>query len=241
MASTAETLLIIHDLLLAAYGPQRWWPAETPFEVCVGAILTQNTNWGNVEKAIAALKGEGLLTPSSLGDASPERLAQLIRPAGYFNLKSHRLREFVRFLLTRYGGSLDEMFDGDWREVRRELLAVDGIGPETADAMLLYGGGRPTFVVDAYTRRLVGRLGMLPEGSGYEEVRQLFMEQLPADAGLYNEYHALIVRHAKERCFKVSVARLCAGCPLMLGGRCLHPVSTLLLGQVEGGICLAEE
>jgi endonuclease-3 related protein len=229
MASTAETLLGIHDLLLDAYGPQGWWPAESPFEVCVGAILTQNTSWGNVEKAIRALKGARILSPSALADVPPARLAQLIRPAGYFNLKSQRLREFVRFLRERYGGSLEEMFARDWRELRSELLAVKGIGPETADVILLYGGGEPTFVVDAYTRRFVGRVGLLPEGSGYDVTRQLFMENLPADAGLYNEYHALIVRHAKERCRKVLLAGLCAGCPLMPGGRCLHPVSSLLL------------
>jgi endonuclease-3 related protein len=241
MASTEETLLSIHDLLLAAYGPQGWWPAETPFEVCVGAILTQNTNWANVEKAIVALKGEGLLSPRALADVSLERLAQLIRSAGYFNLKSGRLKEFVRFLLERYRGSLEEMFARDWRELRGELLAVKGIGPETADAILLYGGGQPTFVVDTYTRRLVGRVGVLPEGRGYDGIRQLFMDHLPADAGLYNEYHALIVRHAKERCRKVLLARLCAGCSLMLNGRCLHPVSSLLLGQVEGAVRFAEE
>ncbi len=227
-----ETLLRIFGLLLARYGPLHWWPAETPFEVCVGAILTQNTNWGNVEKAIANLKREGLLTPRALRDLPLERLAAVIRPSGFFNVKSVRLKEFITWLYDRHGGSLERMFAGDWRELREELLRVRGIGRETADSILLYAGHKPTFVVDAYTARLFSRLGLVREGAGYEELRALFMENLSGDAALFNEYHALIVRHGKEHCRKKP---RCAGCPLhflCLESHCLHPVAPVLLGPV---------
>lgn len=201
----------IFDLLFASYGPRHWWPAETPFEVCVGAILTQNTNWGNVERAIANLKGEGLLTPEALREVTRERLATTIRPAGFFNVKSVRLKGFVDWLFTRYGGSLDRMFAGDWRPLREELLTVPGIGRETADSILLYAGGKPTFVVDAYTKRLCAALGLCAPDVSYEELRALFMDQLAADPPLYNEYHALIVEHGKRHCRK---RPRCGGCPL---------------------------
>jgi len=204
-------LLEIFDTMLDAYGPRFWWPAETPFEVCVGAILTQNTNWGNVEKAIANLKREGLLSPEGLRDVPVERLAELIRPAGYFNVKSGRLKDFIVWLFAEYGGSLDRMFHGDWRVLREELVKVRGIGPETCDSILLYAGHRPSFVVDAYTKRLFSRLGLISESAAYEDVRSLFMTNLPDDRELYNEYHALIVQHCKERCRKKP---LCEACPL---------------------------
>jgi endonuclease-3 related protein len=203
------TLLCIFDLLHDRYGPLNWWPADTPFEVCVGAILTQNTSWGNVEKAIANLMRERLLTPRALHDISPERLAAVIRPAGFLNLKSARLKSFIGWLQERYGGDLERMFRTDWRELREELLTIKGIGRETADAMLLYAGRQPTFVVDAYTVRLFSRLGLVREDAGYEEVRSLFMEHLPGDPVLFKEYHALIVRHGKEHCRKKA---RCAGC-----------------------------
>lgn len=206
-------LLEIFDILHAAYGPRHWWPADTPFEVCVGAILTQNTNWGNVEKAIANLKREGLLSPEALRDVPADSLAEAIRPAGYYNLKSLRLKDFVGYLWERHGGSLERMFAGDWRELREELLGVRGIGPETADSILLYAGGKPTFVVDAYTKRLFTALGILNESAGYEEVRNLFMANLSPDVRLFNEYHALIVEHGKHHCRK---RPLCAGCGLHL-------------------------
>ena len=201
----------IFHLLLDAYGPRSWWPAETPFEVCIGAILTQNTSWGNVELAIANLKREGVVTPEGLRCLPEERLASLIRPSGSYNIKSRRLRSFLSHLFTRYDGSLERMFRRPWRELREELLEVPGIGRETADAILLYAGGQPTFVVDAYTGRLFCRLGIIGEQAGYEEIRALFMESLPTDAPLYNEYHALIVQHGKEHCRK---RPLCDGCPL---------------------------
>lgn len=207
-------LLEIFDTLLDAYGPRFWWPAETPFEVCVGAILTQNTNWGNVEKAIANLKSAGVLSPEGVRDVPVQQLAGLIRPAGYFNVKSARLKDFIGWLHREHGGSLDAMFDIDWHLLREELLKVRGIGPETCDSILLYAGRKPSFVVDAYTRRLFFRLGVIRESAGYDEVRTLFMDNLPPDTGLYNEYHALIVEHCKERCRK---RPLCSDCPLLPG------------------------
>ena len=211
MKMMKETLLRIFDLLLEKYGPLGWWPADSPFEICVGAILTQNTNWLNVEKAIANLKQEKLLTPHGLRDLPLERLAAVIRPAGFFNVKSVRLKWFINWLYDSYGGSLERMFSADWRELREEMLLVKGIGRETADSMLLYAGHKPTFVVDAYTVRLFSRLGLVRENGGYEEIRSLFMDNLPGDAGLFNEYHALIVRHGKEHCRK---KQHCAGCVL---------------------------
>ncbi len=205
------TIPEVFDLLFQYYGPLAWWPAETPFEVCVGAILTQNTAWSNVEKAIFTLKQANLLTPDGIRQVRVERLAGLIRPAGYFNLKSSRLKDFVTWLFERYGGSLELMFSGDWQELRRELLEVRGIGPETCDSILLYAGGKPSFVVDAYTRRLFHRLGLLPERIGYDEIRSQFQSYLPADRHLFNEYHALIVEQCKLFCRKKPV---CRGCPL---------------------------
>ncbi|WP_298438303.1 endonuclease III domain-containing protein [Geobacter sp.] len=208
-----EQLREIFNLLLDRYGPRHWWPAETPFEVCVGAILTQNTNWGNVEKAIANLKRERLLSPEALRELPAERLAEVIRPAGFFNVKGARLKEFVGFLFARYGGSLERMLGGEWQELREELLGVRGIGRETADSILLYAGGKPTFVVDAYTRRLFSALGLVDPRADYEAVRALFMENLPPDVPLFNEYHALIVEHCKEHCRKTP---RCGGCRLHL-------------------------
>lgn len=205
--------MAVYDQLFAAYGPRHWWPADTPFEVCVGAILTQNTNWGNVEKAIVRLKAAGLLSPEGLRDVSVAELAETIRPAGYYNVKSSRIKDFVGFLFGRFGGSLERMFGGEWRELRRELLAVRGIGRETADSILLYAGKKPSFVVDAYTKRLFSALGLVASTADYESVRSLFMDNLPEDTALFNEYHALIVEHCKRHC--TSRPR-CSGCGLHL-------------------------
>jgi len=222
--ATNAALLNVFSRLLDHYGPLRWWPAETPFEVCVGAILTQNTNWSNVEKAISALKQTDVLTPEGVHAVDTKQLAMLIRPSGFFNVKSRRLKEFINWLFDRYDGSLERMFAADWRILRVELLAVRGIGPETCDSILLYAGGKPTFVVDAYTRRLFHRLGMLSERAGYEETRALFMENLPPDAALFNEYHALIVEQCKQFCR--SKPR-CAGCPLASECCCLQDIPKL--------------
>lgn len=210
MPRRREQLMELFDALFKRYGALNWWPADTPFEVCVGAILTQNTNWGNVEKAIANLKREGLLSVEAIRDTQPERLAGLIRPSGFFNVKTVRLKWFVEWLVTRHG-SLDAMFAGEWRTLRDELVRVPGIGPETCDSILLYAGGKPSFVVDAYTRRLFSRLGLVREQDGYNEVRALFMEHLPTDVPLFNEYHAQIVEHCKRHCRKTPA---CDGCPL---------------------------
>jgi endonuclease-3 related protein len=198
--------------LFDSFGPLHWWPAETPIEVCVGAILTQNTAWTNVEKAICALKQEGLMTPAALHGCCTEELARLIRPAGYFNVKSRRLKDFTTWLFHEYQGSLECMFSEDWRKLRAELLKVRGIGPETADSILLYAGNKPTFVVDAYTCRLFSRLGLLSPGAGYEETRTYFMTTLPEDVPLFNEYHAQIVEQCKRFCRKTT---RCGDCPLL--------------------------
>ena len=207
---TRTRLMELFDTLLKRYGARHWWPADTPLEVCVGAILTQNTNWLNVEKAIVNLKREGLLSVDALFDIDQERLAELIRPSGFFNVKSARLKVFVGWLLERYG-SLDAMFSVEWRALREELVAVRGIGPETCDSILLYAGEKPSFVVDAYTRRLLSRLGLVREEDDYHQVRALFMDLLPPDVQLFNEYHALIVEQCKRHCRKKPA---CDGCPL---------------------------
>ncbi len=207
-----KSLMAIYESLLACYGKRHWWPAENSFEVCIGAILTQNTNWGNVEKAIGNLKKAGLLSATALRDVPAEQLAETIRPAGYFNVKSRRLKEFVDWLFQKYEGSLELMFTGDWHELRGELLKVRGIGPETCDSILLYAGNKPSFVVDAYTRRVFSYLGYVSEKDDYEKVRALFMENLPGDAELFNEFHALIVQHCKVHCRKRSI---CSGCSLV--------------------------
>ena len=228
--STFHNLDDLFRMLLDVYGPRSWWPAETPFEVCVGAILTQNTNWGNVEKAITNLKREGVLTPEGLRVITEGHLAALIRPSGYFNVKSRRLKSFIRHLFQQYDGCLDSMFFQSWRELREELLGISGIGRETADSILLYAGHQPTFVVDAYTKRLISRLGLIGGNAGYEEVRALFMENLPLDTTLYNEYHALIVHHGKERCRKKP---LCEGCPLASRCRWSYGTRTQENGSIQ--------
>jgi endonuclease-3 related protein len=211
LSPTGERLKAVFLQLLEHFGPRFWWPAETPFEVCIGAILTQNTAWTNVEKAISALKGARVLTMEGIEAIETGRLAELIRPAGYYNVKSARIKGFVRWLRECHNGSLDVLFSGEWRDLRTELLKVHGIGPETCDAILLYAGNKPTFVVDAYTRRLFHRLGLLPADAGYDETRLLFMEHLPGDAVLFNEYHALIVEQCKTFC---RTRPLCTACPL---------------------------
>lgn len=213
-----ERLLEIYRTLLDTYGPRGWWPGEGPFEVMVGAILTQNTAWRNVERALGNLKNAGVLSPAGLRTLPPERLEQLLRPAGYFRVKARRLRALLDYLHQKHGDDPASLARGDLETLRRELLGVHGVGPETADSILLYAAGHPTFVVDAYTRRLLGRLGLVPEKADYEEVRALFMAHLPHDPALFNEYHALIVHHGKERCRRREPR--CEQCPLL--ERCVH-------------------
>jgi endonuclease III related protein len=191
-------LLAVYERLLEAYGPQYWWPAETPFEVMVGAILTQNTAWTNVERALERLKGHIALAADAIVALPLDRLAERLKPAGYFNVKACRLQSFCASFLAAGGmASLGAMETG---ALRRWLLAVPGIGPETADDILLYAFQRPVFVVDAYTRRIFGRLNLRRVDEDYEAVRRVFETELPADVALFNEYHALIVVHGKAVC-----------------------------------------
>ena len=207
-----ERLLEIYHRLYAAYGPQHWWPGEGPFEVIVGAILTQQVGWRNVELAIAGLKTAGLMDPESLARAPLEQIAQIIRPTGYYNQKAKKLKAFLDFLNARYNADLNKLFSLPVDKLRAELLSVRGIGEETADSIILYAAEKPSFVVDAYTRRILTRLGVINGEESYGEIRELFMKNLPEDVPLYNEYHALLVRHGKERCLKRNPR--CAGCPL---------------------------
>lgn len=193
-------------------GPMQWWPAQTPFEVIVGAILTQSTAWANVERAIDNLRGARLLSPGALGRVSAARLAGLVRPSGYFRQKAKKLKAFVRFLERSYGGSLKRMFETATAELREQLLAVHGIGPETADSILLYAGNHPIFVVDAYTHRIFGRHALVDGKPDYERVRTFVEASLPRDSKLFNEFHALIVNTGKNWCRKS--APRCDGCPL---------------------------
>jgi len=200
----------IFKILYDHYGPQYWWPAETPFEVMVGAVLTQNTNWRNVEKAINNLKRAGALSSPKKILSMPERkLAALIRPAGYFNIKAKRLKSMVGFYVSTLGVGRKIAGRLKTKRFRDELLSVNGIGPETADSILLYSFGRRVFVVDAYTRRIFSRHGYFASDLGYEHIRRLFEESLPPDAKLYNEYHALIVRLGKDFCRTVPKCELC--------------------------------
>lgn len=208
---TDKRLMKIHDRLLEHFGPQNWWPGDTPFEVCVGAILTQNTNWGNVEKAINNLKARKVLSPKALYELPHGELAVLIKPSGYFNIKAARLRHFLSFLVAENGGSIKRVFAGKLEDVRERLLAVKGIGPETADSMILYAAGMPIFVIDAYTKRIFSRLGFCAKDVSYHDIQGLFMKNVPSDAALYNEYHALLVMLGKHFC---KPKPLCGACPL---------------------------
>ncbi len=210
-SQTARLLREMYDRLDRRFGDLSWWPAKTPFEVIVGAILTQNTNWRNVERAIANLKNENLLTEQGLLAVEEGRLAELLRPSGYYRVKAKRLKAFLHFLFAEYRGDLGKMFAEDPRDLRLKLLGVKGIGEETADSILLYAGGMPVFVVDAYTRRIVSRHGIVNGDASYAEVQRLFMDNLPAEAPLYNQYHALLVQAGKLFCQKEP---LCGDCPL---------------------------
>jgi endonuclease-3 related protein len=201
----------MYQVMLEALGPQGWWPGRTRFEVIVGAILTQNTSWGNVARAVENLRRAGALTPQALAMIPPARLARLIRSSGYYNVKVGRVKRFLGFLQERYGLNVSRMLARRPSSLRQELLAVPGIGPETADSILLYAGGVPIFVVDAYTRRILSRHGLIAPDASYDEMQALFMGALPPDAALYNEYHALLVAVGKAYCRPVP---RCAGCPL---------------------------
>ncbi len=198
--------------LYSYFGPQHWWPADSRFEVMIGAILTQNTSWPNAQKAINNLKKNALLKPPKLYKLSHKRLTALIKSAGYYNIKARRLKEFLRFLFKSYKGNLTKMSLKDTKELRQQLLSVNGIGPETADSILLYALDKPVFVVDAYTKRILSRHRLVREGADYIEVQNLFMQNLKKDVKLFNEYHALLVKLGKEFCLKSKPK--CHICPL---------------------------
>ena len=204
---TCDKLSALYDRLLAAYGPQHWWPAESPFEVVVGAVLTQNTSWKNVEKALTSLKNARQLELDRIAVLPHEDLAELIKSSGFFNVKAKRLKNLCGWLQLQ--GGLDALTQWDTAGLRRALLEINGIGPETADDILLYALQRPVFVIDGYTRRLLRKLGLVQGKEDYETLRQLFESCLPPDHRLYNEYHALIVRHAKEKCTHDGHCRHC--------------------------------
>ncbi len=191
-------LLTVYGRLFEAYGPQHWWPAETPFEVMVGAVLTQNTAWLNVEKAIANLRTHDALSAEAIVAAPHDQLAAWLQPSGYFNIKARRLQNFCHWYLAQ--GGFTRLQTWSTPDLRQGLLSVNGVGPETADDMLLYAFERPVFVIDAYTRRIFSRLGLLSAEAGYEHLRATFEQGLPREVGLFKEYHALIVQHAKVAC-----------------------------------------
>lgn len=205
------SLYEIFRRLYARFGPQNWWPGETPFEVLIGAVLVQNTSWSNVEKAIRRIREAGLRSPQSLYALKDAELEELIRPAGYFRIKARRLKNVLRFCITRYGGSLERMFQTPLQKLREELLSINGVGPETADSILLYAGQMPTFVVDAYTHRIFSRHGWVDFEVDYHTLKDFFESRLEPDTKLYNEYHALLVKLGKEYCRKTP---RCEGCPL---------------------------
>lgn len=207
----AENLLKIFKKLYSFYGPQHWWPGDSPFEIAVGAILTQNTNWGNVERAIKNLKDAKVLSAQALYELPVQKLASLIRPAGYFNIKAKRLKAFIKFLMNDYAGSMKRMGKKDTESLRKELLSINGIGPETADSILLYALDKPVFVIDAYTRRVLSRHGIMDYNASYEEYQGLFHQELDEDVPLFNEFHALFVRLGKDFC---RPKPKCEGCPL---------------------------
>lgn len=207
----------LYRLLLEHYGDLRWWPGETPFEIAAGAVLTQATNWRNVEKAIRNLKEQGLLSPDAVARVRMEKLEEAIRPSGFFRVKAKRLRAFAEFVHGTPGGTMEALREEDPAALRGKLLEIPGIGEETADSILLYGLGMPLFVVDAYTRRILERHGILEGGERYGDIQRKCTEALPEDPLVYNRFHALLVQTGKDHCRKVP---RCNGCPLSSGN---HP------------------
>jgi endonuclease-3 related protein len=210
-SSSGDYLLQVYAAMLDHFGPQRWWPAESPLEMMVGAILTQNTNWVNVEKAIKNLKKENALSTRRLHEMSKETLAALIRPAGYFNIKAGRLKNLIGHIIKEYEGDVHRLLGEDIPTLRSGLLGVKGVGPETADSIVLYAAHKPVFVVDAYTYRILNRHDIVDEARSYEELQDYFMDTLPEDVLLFQEFHALIVKTGKEYCKSKPV---CDVCPL---------------------------
>ena len=217
----AAALQDFYERMSAHYGPTHWWPGDTDFEIAIGAILTQNTAWTNVEKAIVNLKAAELLSPGAMMNASDAALEAALRPSGYFRQKAKRVRLFCEHLTTHYGGSLKRMSARPLRELREELLALHGIGPETADDILLYACDKPVFVVDAYTRRILSRHGLVEPKVGYEALRAQLETHVPSDLHAYREYHGLIVWTGKDFC---RTHPRCGGCPLAATLRPGQPV-----------------
>ena len=206
----SEQLNAIYEALMQQYGPQAWWPGETAFEVVVGAILTQSTAWENASKAISNLKAGNWLSVKAICNLQHQELAEIIRPSGYFNAKAKKLKSMAGWLESTCGGNIKHLASIDTWALRSKLLNIYGIGPETADSILLYGLEKPVFVIDAYTRRIFSRLGLTPvDGTGYDNYQQFFMHNLKADATLYNEYHALLVKLAKDSCRKQPICHDC--------------------------------
>ena len=217
-AGEPRDLDAVYDALLVEYGPQGWWPRQSEgpdgaLEVCVGAILVQHTTWRGAAAAIERLRGAGALSIEALATWPQGELGELLRGAGTYRTKARRLRDFAEHVRAAPGGTLEAFLDGDAESVRRRCLAVWGIGPETADAIVLYAARRPTFVVDAYARRLLGRLGLAPQGRGYEGWRRELLRAAGDDVAKLGEWHALIVAHGKQRCH--ASAPRCEGCPLL--------------------------
>lgn len=221
----ARPLVEIYHRLYQRYGPQHWWPGESRFEIVVGAILTQSAAWKNVERALENLKTAGCFSAQALREIPEGELAVLLRPSGYFNAKARKLKAFINHLWAEYRGDLGLLLGKDGADLRRELLSIYGIGEETADDIVLYAAEQPSFVIDAYTRRILQRLGLSPREESYRAYQQLFHGALPPDASLYNEYHALLDRHAKESCKKEP---LCEGC-------CLLEMCPTGRSRVQGG------
>ncbi len=211
MFDRKRILLDLYSRLYEAFGPRHWWPGDSPFEIAVGAILTQNTAWRNVRKAIDNLKTASLLSPDALYHLPIQDLAAVIRPAGYYNIKAQRLKHFVEFLFLENGGDLEGLLTEALDTLRNKLLSIKGVGPETADSILLYAGTRPTFVVDAYTRRILFRHRLMPQEASYDEVRFFFMDCLKPDVAMFNEYHALLVHLGHTFCSKRNPK--CTECP----------------------------
>ena len=206
---TGRKLKELYDLLFNHFGPQYWWPAENELEMMVGAILTQNTNWNNVEKAISNLKKENLLSIDSLQSLSIKKLAETIRPAGYFNIKAARLKNLINFITERYNGDMELLLKEDTYKLRNGLLGVKGVGPETADSIILYGARRPLFVVDNYTYRVLNSHQMVDDQAGYYEIQELLMDNLHNNVEFFNEFHALLVQTGKNYCRKKPSCGLC--------------------------------
>jgi len=211
MPPADNQLMTFYDVLLKSFGPQHWWPGDTPFEVMVGAVLTQNTNWSNVEKAINNLKAANLLTPEKLNTLSTKELAELIRPAGYFNIKARRLQNLVRWFCAEYDAQIDCLQELTVDRLRAELLSINGVGRETADSIILYALEKPTFVVDTYTYRILSRHHLIDPESDYEQIKEYCEMNVTSEIAIFNEFHALFVRLGKDYC---KPRPKCENCPL---------------------------